>query len=145
VAILPPHSLLIAALPAAVLCGAALVQTLGIAHPLDGFPTPAAAPDRLERLVLLVAFLILTVCGPLAAFVLGLLAVIDGELRVEHWEINSVGRSSGSGDCTVYSCGPAVRSDVGPTSRGLRFRRRLPAALVVEPGCSRRSSKAGAE
>ncbi|MGI9148151.1 MAG: hypothetical protein ACR2IK_16625 [Chloroflexota bacterium] len=57
---------LLATLPSVAIWSSALIQSLGVGHPLDLLPTPAAAPTRLDRLAWLVLFWAVTLGGPLA-------------------------------------------------------------------------------
>jgi hypothetical protein len=86
--ILAPLAVL-ATLPALLIWAAAVVQSVGVGHPLDALPVPAAAATRPDRLLLLGTFLAVTLGDPLAAFLLGVLAVVDAEIHVEHWEITA--------------------------------------------------------
>jgi hypothetical protein len=78
---------LVAALPTLLVWVAAIGQSVGLGRPLDLLPIPAAAPTRLDRLLLLGTVWLLTLGCPLAAFVLGVLGLVDAELHIAAWEI----------------------------------------------------------
>ncbi|HLZ25553.1 MAG TPA: hypothetical protein VKQ30_25800 [Ktedonobacterales bacterium] len=52
-------------------------------------PVPAAATNRPERLLLLLAFLAVTLVLPLLAVLSGVLATTSFELRISGWEITA--------------------------------------------------------
>jgi hypothetical protein len=77
----------VAMLPAMLVWAAALATALGLGQPLASLPTPGQAATRLERLLLLGTFWAITLAGPLAAAVLGVLAVVEVELVVDGWDV----------------------------------------------------------
>lgn len=66
-----------------------MAQSLGLGTALIGLPTPAAAANRLDRLILLATFWVVTLGGPLIGAGLGLLAVVDAELRIREWDVSA--------------------------------------------------------
>ena len=80
---------LAALLPATVLWAAALANSLGITHLVAYLPAPATATSRPERLLLIDAFLTLTLALPLLAVLSGLLATVSFDLRITSWEITA--------------------------------------------------------
>src|ERR1051326_4241050 len=79
---------LVALAPAAMLWAAALANSVGI-HLLAYVPAPATAATRAERLLLLDAFLAVTLVLPLLAVISGVLAVAHFDLRITGWEITA--------------------------------------------------------
>jgi len=80
---------LVALGPAAALWAAALADSIGMSHLLIDLPVPAAATNRPERLLLLLAFLAVTLVLPLLAVLSGVLATTSFELRISGWEITA--------------------------------------------------------
>jgi hypothetical protein len=73
----------------AALWAAALANSLGIAHMLAVLPAPVAATSRLERLLVMDAFLTVTLVLPILAVLSGALATISFDLRITNWEITA--------------------------------------------------------
>jgi hypothetical protein len=73
--------------PAVTIWAAALVNSLGLAHMLALLPAPATATSRPERLLLMDAFLTVTLGLPVLAVLAGVLATISFDLRITNWEI----------------------------------------------------------
>jgi hypothetical protein len=75
--------------PAVAIWAVALANSLGIAHILALLPAPSAATSRPERLLLMDAFLTMTLVLPLVAVLAGVLATISFDLRITNWEITA--------------------------------------------------------
>jgi len=75
--------------PVAALWAAALANSLGIAHMLAVLPAPVAATSRPERLLVMDAFLTVTLVLPILAVLSGALATIPFDLRITNWEITA--------------------------------------------------------
>jgi hypothetical protein len=80
---------LVALLPATALWAAATADSLGITHMLNTLPVPTTAISRPERLLLLHAFLTVTLALPLVAVLSGVLATVSFDLRITNWEITA--------------------------------------------------------
>jgi hypothetical protein len=73
--------------PAAAIWAAALANSLGLAHRLALLPAPATATSRPEILLLMDAFLTVTLVLPILAVLAAVLATISIELRITNWEL----------------------------------------------------------